>query len=160
MSIFVSKNLLCCNTLRDWSIIRSELPHLFCCDNKLNPHQRNMILYFAMQNAIPFQVCTVLYHKEFLILHGQQELQALLEFMFLNAPINRQLWSFPFQLPGKGNLITISDFSHEERHRILSTKIPHCDFSVDSATDLNMLSTFYMSFVSSTICSPILNSSG
>lgn len=160
MSISASENLLCCNTLRDWGVVRSELPHLFRCNKKLNVQQRNLILYFAMQNAIPFHVCTVFYRKNFLILHGQQELQALLEFMFLNVPVNRQLWPFPLHLPGKTDLVTISDFSYEEQCRILSTKIPHCDFNIDSAEDMNMLHSYYTSFASSSSCSPILKSSG
>lgn len=155
MSIFASMNLLCCNTLRDWAVIRSELPQLFRNNEILSPQYRNMLLYFAMQNAAPFHVCTVQYREEFLLLHGGSELQTLLEFLFFNAPVERRQWQFPIRLPGEKDLATISDFSLEEKFRILSTKIPHCDFSIDSAKDLELLHKYYTSCVSPSICSPI-----
>lgn len=155
MSIIANMNLLCCNTLQDWAVVRSELPQLFRNSKNLAPQYRSMLIYFAMQNVAPFHVCTVLYREKILLLHGESELHTLLEFLFFNAPVERQQWQFPIRLPGKKSLATITDFSLEEKRRILSTRIPHCDFSIDSLKDLELLRKYYTSCVSPSICSPI-----
>lgn len=155
MSIIANINLLCCNTLQDWAVVRSELPQLFRDNENLTPQYRSMLIYFAMQNVAPFHVCTVLYREKFLLLHGGAELRTLLEFLFFNAPVERQQWQFPIRLPGENDPATISDFSQEGKRRILSTRIPHCDFSIDSPKDLELLRKYYTSCVSPSICSPI-----
>lgn len=156
MAIIVNRNLLGCSTLRDWAAVNSELPHIMRNAPEVAPERRNMLLYFAMQGAAPFHTCTVLYRQQVLLLYGAAELRVLLDFLFRGVSIERELWRFPLPLPGDKPQLTAAELSSRERERIFSTRVPHCDFTVDTQVELDTLRAYYTSPVSAAICCPML----
>jgi len=152
MAIIANRNLLGCDTLRDWAVVRSELPYILEDEPGVDPRRRDALIYFALQGAAPFHICAVLCQERILLLHGAAELRTLTDFMFCGAPVERERWRFPLPLPGDKPCLTASDFSPGERERVLTVRIPHCDFTVDSQEDLEALRAYYTSFTSSEIC--------
>ncbi len=153
MAIIPNRDLLGCNTLRDWAAVSSEMPQLLEGEGAgLPPQRRNMLLYFALQGAAPLHTCIVRYQRQFLLLYGAAELRALLDFLFLGTPVEREAWRFPLPLPGDKPRLTAADLPRSERERILSVRTPHCDFTVDTREDMELLRTYYMPMTSSAIC--------
>lgn len=155
MAIYSCGNLLGCRTLLDWTQVRSELPGLFSGKRDVSARRKNLIIYFALQKAAPFHVCIAAHNGQYMLLHGEEELQILLDFILFGALLERSRWTDPLPFPGKEDRLAFSDISLSGQERLLSTKIPHCDFSVGTRKELESLQICYRDAASASICLPI-----
>lgn len=156
MAIYPHNNLLGCRTIQDWTIVKEELPQLFDGKSGLNAQRREMIIYFALQKTALFHVCVVSYRGHYQLLHGTQELQVLLDFILCGTPLIRDTWTLPLPFPGEGAQCTFASLSMQMRERLLATRIPHYDFSIGTAQEMECLCMHYSTGISDSICLPML----
>ncbi len=156
MAIYPHNNLLGCRTIQDWTIVTEELPQLFDGKSSLNTQRREAIIYFALQKTALFHVCVVSYRGHYQLLHGTQELQVLLNFILCGTPLMRDTWTLPLPFPGKGAQCTFASLSMQMRERLLTTRIPHYDFSISTAQEMECLCMYYSTGTSDSICLPML----
>lgn len=156
MAIYAHKNLLGCRTILDWTVAKEELPQLFDGKGDLSAQRRDTVIYFALQNTALFHVCVASYKGQYQLLHGAQELHVLLDFILCGAPLIRNSWTLPLPFPGKGEQCFFSSLTIQMRERLLSTKIPHCDLSVDTVPEMECLRAHYNTGTSDSICFPML----
>lgn len=158
MAIYPHKNLLGCRTVQDWTVVKEELPQLFDDRRRLNAKRRDAVIYFALQKTALFHVCIASYKGQYRLLHGTQELLALLDFILYGAPLTRNTWTLPLPFPGDGEQCTFSSLSMQMREQLLATRIPHCDVSVGTIGELECLSSYYSDGIgiSDSICLPML----
>lgn len=155
MAIYSCNNLLGCQTLLDWAQVKSELPQLFSGKEIANIQHKNLILYFAMQKIAPFHVCIVTYKEQYMLIHGEEELRILLDFVLCGTSLEKCQWTILQPFPGRERL-TFSDLPLSCKERMLATKIPHCDFSVSTGWELELLQSYYSAAALSSIAFPIL----
>lgn len=156
MAIYSCDNLLGCKTLLDWAQVKSELPQLFSGKREVSDRRKNLVVYFALQDAAPFHVCVAAHNGQYMLLHGGEELQILLDFILCGAPLERSRWTGPLPFPGTENRLTFADIPLGCQERLLATRIPHCDFSVGTEKELESLRIYYRDAASASISSPIL----
>lgn len=156
MAIYPHRNLLGCKTIQDWTIVKEEMPQLFDSRNGINARHRETVIYFALQKTALFHVCIASYKGQYWLLHGTQELQALLDFILHGVPLIRNTWTLPLPFPVEGTQCAFSNLSMQMRERLLATRIPHCDISVSTAQEMECLCTHYSDGTSNSICLPML----
>lgn len=139
MAIYPHNNLLGCTTIQDWTIVKEELPQLFDGKSCLSTQRREAIIYFALQKTALFHVCVVSYSGRYQLLHGAQELQVLLNFILCGTPLIRDTWTLPLPFPVEGDQCTFASLSMQMRERLLATRIPHYDFSISTAQEMECL---------------------